>query len=366
MASSAKCPACGEPVAMPTCPSCGAALELGEGADDESAFERAQTVVDGDQTASDRDQTWSDRDQSSSDQDQRSADKDQLAADDDLTAGGDEAAHDRSTLARSRTTADRDAVSALRDEGATARLRSAAERDRAADRRDELAERRDADAHLRDLAAGGHEASPEEALSRAEIDRARAAADRARAAEDRARAAADREVASRERAEALRSRTQSADNLRRATTDELTGARTRKFGLEEMARELARAQRSNTTFVLAFIDVDGLKRINDTQGHLAGDALLKVVGETVHMHVRPYDIVVRYGGDELVCAMPGLSKAGAAERFTEIGRELKAVAAHYSISVGLAEARPGDDLETLLARADADLLESRRRETDAD
>ena len=133
-----------------------------------------------------------------------------------------------------------------------------------------------------------------------------------------------------------------------------------------MARELARAQRNRTTFVLAFVDVDGLKRVNDTQGHLAGDALLHLVGETIRAHVRPYDVVVRYGGDELVCAMPGLTEAGAAARFAGISKALNAVDAQHSISVGLAEARPGDDLEALLARADADLLESRRRETDED
>jgi diguanylate cyclase (GGDEF)-like protein len=352
MASNAKCPACGQPVAIPTCPSCGAEILLAEDTGDGTTLEQAQTVADRDQTASDRDQTWSDRDQSSSDQDQRSADEDQIAADEDFTAGGDETAHDRSALARSRTSADRDAVSALRDEGATARLTSAAERDEAADRRDRIAERRDADARLRDLAAGAQEASPEDALSRAETDRARAAA--------------DREVAARERAEALRSRTESADNLRRATTDELTGARTRKFGLEEIARELARAQRNRTTFVLAFVDVDGLKLVNDTQGHLAGDALLQLVGETIRAHVRPYDVVVRYGGDELVCAMPGLNEPGAAARFAAIGNALKAVDVQHSVSVGLAVAQPGDNLEALLARADANLLESRRPEPGAD
>jgi len=354
------CPACGRPAVVPNCSSCGAELLTGENADD------AQARAEHDQTASDRDQTWADRDQSSSDRDQRSADEDQLAADEDFADGGDAATHDRSSIARTRTTADRDAVSALRDEGATARLSTAAERDEAAARRDRIAERRDADARARDLVAGTGHADPEDALSRAEIDRARAATDRARAAEDRARAAADREAAARERAEALKSRDESADNLRLATTDELTGARTRKFGLEEMARELARAQRVDGAFVLAFVDVDGLKRVNDTHGHLAGDALLQLVGETVRSHVRPYDVVVRYGGDELVCAMPGLDVAGAAARFAHIGKALKTVNAEHSVSVGLAEARRGDTLETLLARADADLLERRRRKTGAD
>ena len=65
-----------------------------------------------------------------------------------------------------------------------------------------------------------------------------------------------------------------------------------------MARELGRARRTGATLAVAFGDVDGLKRINDTQGHLAGDALLRLVGETLRANLRPYDVIVRYGGDE--------------------------------------------------------------------
>lgn len=88
----------------------------------------------------------------------------------------------------------------------------------------------------------------------------------------------------------------------RATTDELTGAWTHKFGLEEVSRELERAHRTGARLLISFVDIDGLKEVNDTQGHLAGDALLQLVGETVRGNVRPYDITVRYGGDELICA----------------------------------------------------------------
>ena len=63
---------------------------------------------------------------------------------------------------------------------------------------------------------------------------------------------------------------ESAGDLRFATTDELTGAWTRRFGLEEVSRELERAHRTGASLVLAFIDVDGLKQVNDSQGHLAG------------------------------------------------------------------------------------------------
>jgi diguanylate cyclase (GGDEF)-like protein len=220
------------------------------------------------------------------------------------------------------------------------------DRDLAAARRDRLAEERDA----RALESDAH-GTREEVVDRARRDRACAADDRARAAEDRADAA-------RERAEALRYRATAAEDLRLAATDDLTGARTRKLGLDEIRRELERAHRTGARLLLAFIDVNGLKQVNDQEGHLSG---VRLVGSTLRTHVRPYDVIVRYGGDELVCAMPNLSGAEARTRFATIAATLAAVDPEHSITFGLAEARPGDDLEALLARADEDLLRARHR-----
>jgi len=112
--------------------------------------------------------------------------------------------------------------------------------------------------------------------------------------------------------------------------------------------------------VLAFIDVNGLKQLNDSQGHLAGDSLLQLLGETLRANVRPYDVIVRYGGDELICAMPNLSASEAKARFEKIAALLTAADAKHSVTFGLAEAEPADTLQQLLARADADLLQARR------
>ncbi|HET7353194.1 MAG TPA: GGDEF domain-containing protein [Gaiellaceae bacterium] len=144
-----------------------------------------------------------------------------------------------------------------------------------------------------------------------------------------------------------------------AATDELTGAWTRRFGLEEVSRELERAHRTGASLVLAFIDVDGLKEVNDSQGHLAGDALLQLLGETLRANVRPYDVIVRYGGDEFLCAMPNLHASEAGARFERITAVLTAADAKHSVTFGLAEAEPADSLEDLIARADADLLQAR-------
>ena len=85
--------------------------------------------------------------------------------------------------------------------------------------------------------------------------------------------------------------------------------------------------------MLAFVDVDGLKEVNDSEGHLAGDALLQLVGETIRANVRPYDVIVRYGGDEFVCAMPNISAREARTRFEKIAAALAAVQTGHSVTL---------------------------------
>jgi diguanylate cyclase (GGDEF)-like protein len=172
------------------------------------------------------------------------------------------------------------------------------------------------------------------------------------ASEDRAAAAADR-------AEAERLREEAAAMLALATTDELTGAWSRRFGLEEIERMLIRAKREGTQLVLAFIDVDKLKQVNDVHGHQAGDELLALIGHVVRAHLRPYDIVVRYGGDEFVCAMPNMSAAHVRARFEEIAAVLTQLDPAHSISFGIAEAQADENLQRLIISADTDLLHAR-------
>jgi diguanylate cyclase (GGDEF)-like protein len=342
--------------AVLVCASCGAELA---GELDHAAAGADQTALDGDQTTSDQDQTWSDHDQTASDRDQRSADEDQHAADDDFAAGGDSSAYHRGVRAREQSAQDRHLVSTMRDETAVTRVNTSDRRDRAAELRDRGAEGRDELARLHDL-EDDTGASLEDALLRAQRDRYRAAADRAKAADDRRRAAADRAEAARERIEARRSQAEAANALTLATTDELTGAWARRAGLEAVSRELERARRTGANLVLAFVDVDGLKAVNDLHGHAAGDALLGLVSDTIRNNVRPYDVLVRYGGDELLCAMPDLTAADARERFEKITDALRTVNTRHSVTFGLAEAKPTDNLEELIVCADEALLESRR------
>jgi diguanylate cyclase (GGDEF)-like protein len=139
----------------------------------------------------------------------------------------------------------------------------------------------------------------------------------------------------------------------------LTGAWTRRCGLEHLTRELGRAHRTGARLTLVFVDVDGLKRINDAHGHLAGDELLGMISEIIRAHLRGYDLVVRYGGDEFVCAMPDVGAVEAQARFDKIAEVLRMLNPEHSISFGVAEAEPNDNLQQLIIRADEGLLASR-------
>jgi len=111
---------------------------------------------------------------------------------------------------------------------------------------------------------------------------------------------------------------------------------------------------------LAFVDVNHLKRVNDEQGHLAGDELLKHVAGTLRRKLRPYDVIVRFGGDEFVCALANMHGDDVQHRFADIIQTLEANGFPAPISYGIADLQKGDDLERLLARADIDLIETRR------
>ena len=221
---------------------------------------------------------------------------------------------------RSRTTIERD--------------RSARARSEVARIRDETADRRDREAEIRDLLAD----------ARGETTGAR---DRALARLDRIRAADDRREA--------------AEELASEGTDHLTGALRRRVGLAAIEREIDRATRTGDQLVVAFIDVDGLKDINDARGHRAGDTLLRGVVATIHLGLRPYDLVVRYGGDEFVCSLAGQGVAGIRARFDRINAEIGAAYDGASISVGLAEAAPDTTLDALMEQADEAMMATRTR-----
>ena len=110
--------------------------------------------------------------------------------------------------------------------------------------------------------------------------------------------------------------------LHNAHLDDLTGAYRRGMGEEALRGEIDRARRSDERLVLAIVDVDGLKEVNDEFGHEAGDGLLQDLVESIRANVRSYEPIVRLGGDEFACAIAGIDVEGAAERFAIIRAEM--------------------------------------------
>lgn len=230
---------------------------------------------------------------------------------------------------------------------------TADDRDRTADAQDKVSEDRDQRAEARDLRAAAREELNDRPDAAAAADRAGAKRDRQGGAGDRLHAEKDREAASTDRAFSARERS-------RYIVDGLTGAHRREAGVMELEREVTRAKRTKQPFVLAFVDVDGLKTINDSLGHDAGDRLLQQVVETIRGHVRPYDLIVRYGGDEFLCGVLDLTLADTAERFARVNADL-AANCRGSVSTGLAELTASDRLEDLVKRADAAMYGRRQR-----
>jgi diguanylate cyclase (GGDEF)-like protein len=334
---------------------------------DQSHSDADQTASDSDQAAGEADEAASYADQKRADLDQQASDRDQAAADRDqanpATGAASLRAYDLSRRDRAGGSSRREATAASRLAGALARTRRAMRRDETARIRDLTALARDRAAEARDRAAQRQVASinatrlPPDGAVRAVQEsgaalRARSAADRAEAAADRDRAAADRERAAADRRQAR-------IDLQRAHLDDLTGVHTRALGQVTLQHEIDRAERSGEPFVLAFIDVDGLKEINDREGHAAGDAVLEAVAAALKSKVRSYDPIVRIGGDEFVCGFTNTSLEAARRRARMIQAALEHGSLPRSVSVGLAELRPGDTLEDLTARGDADLYASK-------
>jgi diguanylate cyclase (GGDEF)-like protein len=324
-----------------------------------------QTLADHEQTLADADQTGSDSDQTSADSDQDAADSDQEASDRDLAQGGDRLVHDATRELRDHSTHRRGQTAARRAEVAADRDTVAKDRDIAAMARDEAAALQDEELAERDAVwAAERDAVPDTKpqqrtatnRKRALADRAAAAEARARAAEDRTQAARDREQAARDRAQAQKDRDALLHQLTLAETDVLTGARTRGPGLADLDLEIDRARRTRGELVVAYVDVVGLKLVNDTRGHSAGDEMLQSVVRAIRGQLRSYDLIVRLGGDEFLSVMSGATIEEACQRFEAVRATLAADTDHqYEIRIGFALLESAETSAQLIERADAAL-----------
>ncbi|MBV9280746.1 MAG: sensor domain-containing diguanylate cyclase [Chloroflexi bacterium] len=153
-----------------------------------------------------------------------------------------------------------------------------------------------------------------------------------------------------------------------ATTDELTGLYNRRYLLDRLREEQARARRNGHPLAALMLDIDRFKAVNDRFGHDAGDVVLRELARIVRNVVRTEDVVARYGGEEFCVLLPEIEWDGAeqvAERLRlMIERRLlpqEAGVARITVSLGLAFLQGEDDGAELVSRADRALYTAKRR-----
>jgi diguanylate cyclase (GGDEF)-like protein len=158
------------------------------------------------------------------------------------------------------------------------------------------------------------------------------------------------------------------DLAHQATIDGLTGLFNRRYFETRLEQEIQRQRRQFDELSLLMVDLDNFKDLNDTQGHLVGDRVLREVADILRRAVRIFDVCARYGGEEFVILMPG-ANAPTALRIAE--RIRRQVEQHFAsglrsgspvsptVSVGVSSAQPSTTRETLIAQADSALFQAK-------
>jgi diguanylate cyclase (GGDEF)-like protein len=162
--------------------------------------------------------------------------------------------------------------------------------------------------------------------------------------------------------------------MRSGFTDVLTGWNNRRYLQVRLKEELARASRDASNLVCLMLDADHFKRINDTWGHAAGDAVLRELAHRIEAQVRASDVAARYGGEEFIVLLPATSTADAERLAERIRHEISSTPfelpngeqASMTTSIGISGITPplhADDLGTLgdalISRADVALYKAK-------
>jgi len=166
-------------------------------------------------------------------------------------------------------------------------------------------------------------------------------------------------------------REQRAALERLSREDPLTGLSNRRDFNQRLETEIQRAQRMQAPLAVAMLDLDRFKNVNDRYGHTIGDAVLQAAAHLIRAECRAIDSVGRYGGEEFALALPGTELSAATvvcERiriaFTLFDWSRVAPGLALTVSAGVAHWTPGLDLTAVLARADVNLYEAKRRGRD--
>lgn len=149
--------------------------------------------------------------------------------------------------------------------------------------------------------------------------------------------------------------------LELAQHDSLTGLFNQRALNDCLRREVVAAKRRKKAFSLAYFDVDGFKRINDSKGHFAGDEVLRCVAEAMRDTCREMDLPFRYGGDEFCLVLPDSTVADAEVLCQRLIEQLANTVADVTVSIGIAQTGPDEFVEPdeLLRAADRKMYEAK-------
>ena len=154
--------------------------------------------------------------------------------------------------------------------------------------------------------------------------------------------------------------------ITRSYQDALTSLANRRTFYLQLERQWQESAKAGVALTLLMLDIDGFKRINDREGHLRGDQLLKAIASTLVQHTRAQDFVARLGGGAFVILRPGMDAADAAPLMEAIHTVMRDFLGDKSqpvtVSIGLAEAPPfSGHAHTLLTQADEALFKEKAR-----
>lgn len=158
-----------------------------------------------------------------------------------------------------------------------------------------------------------------------------------------------------------------------ATIDELTGLYNRRWLNKIMVRQMKRSQHNDEPLSILMVDVDHFKKVNDDYGHIVGDQVLRSIARTMVDHVRPTDLLARFGGEEFIAILQAsnlTAARGAAKRMCRSISAVQVVTAEgvilptITISIGIAEMRTDESMDEFIMRADAALYQAKQNGRD--
>ncbi|MGJ7517439.1 diguanylate cyclase [Pseudomonas baetica] len=166
--------------------------------------------------------------------------------------------------------------------------------------------------------------------------------------------------------EALGFREHLEEQRQKALIDPLTGLPNRAAWSERLDHEIGQWQQHGNTLMLAMLDLDHFKRINDNYGHLAGDKVLKIIATVLRKRLRGTDFIARFGGEEFVLLLPSTVPAAGMKLLEQLRAAIEACPFHFksepvtiTISMGLTAFKPGEHSDLVLKRADQALYRAK-------